>query len=520
MSEFEAVLEYVDVFLSAADFLLVVCVQCVGGVANTSSHVQEEELEAGSLQVDQSATTSLLPPFGLRSEGARASGGGVAAGTLNHALVRLRSTRDGLAKKRKEQTGYTNLGAVVTFLFVRVPGAIAGPVLYYADTSSDVLLMLNLYSAGTGETAFWASLTVGFLALQYLGAWVGVLFYFYGTHGISKEEFKMSKPVDINFLAQYYKSSGAAALLVLGIVCLSSLGLGWQLAAVIFSSGSWIVFTVLMIVSSLLVFIPMNFVLSNPLWFTLFIGPILVLQLSFWSAHVAFPEWLFYKGFVWYGLIFIPVPLTLDIIMFLEPLDLLWMVPSTQLQALVPAYKGTRTLLEVNFEGLPQSILQIYIYVRVTSGGAENHGGALDGVDQTVLVRSLTLSLLAFFKSWTENILSARSRGYLKNECSSGMLAYLKDQLRMGAGLPMNAIESGQITEWKSPFQPTSVAQLEVLFAVLNRDNATLTKLDLSGGAIDAEGILVLAQKLSSNARLTSLKYASAHNCLTRVSAR
>ena len=39
--------------------------------------------------------------------------------------------------------------------------------------------------------------------------------------------------------------------------------------------------------------------------------------------------------------------------------------------------------------------------------------------------------------------------------------AFLKAQ--MGAGMPMDAIEKGEILEWTSPFKPMSVAQVEVL---------------------------------------------------------
>ena len=88
----------------------------------------------------------------------------------------------------------------------------------------------------------------------------------------------------------------------------------------------------------------------------------------------------------------------------------------------------------------------------------------VSGVDKTVLFRSLALSILAFSKSWYEHIKAARERGYFNGgEIPSGMASYLRDQLQMGAGLPMNAIESGETKAWKSPFRPTSVAQLEVL---------------------------------------------------------
>ena len=218
--------------------------------------------------------------------------------------------------------------------------------------------------------------------------------------------------------------------------------------------------------------------MCNPFWFTLLIGPLLTMQLALWSSRgVAFPDWLFYRGFVWYALVFMPVPLALDVIMFLEPLGLLWLVPSEQVRALVPAYKGTRTLVEVNCEGVPQSVLQIHIFLVITSGAlsAGAAGGLIEGFDMDVLKRSLALSLLGVTKAWVEHTMSANNRGYLaKKGCVAGMGEYLLDQGRMGAGLPMDAIEKGEMVKWQSPFFPTSVDQLEILNTALVRPDAKL----------------------------------------------
>ena len=389
-----------------------------------------------------------------------------------------------------------DLASAVTFVGSKLMSLMVGPVLYYLDTSSDVLLMLNLYGADTAETSFWASLTVTFLASQYLAAWIGVLMYFWGSHGVFKKEFSLGKLRDMNFLAQYY-GDRKEGYVILGLVVLSTLAIGWQLATLLVVGWtSWLALVVVL-------FPVMNFVLSNPLWFSLFFGPILVLQLAFWSSVVTFPGWLFYKDFVWYALIFMPVPVGLDIIMFLEPLGLLWLVPSLTIHALVPAYAGTRALLEVNLEGLPQSLLQIYIFFRVNSGSA-TAGGTLEGVDQAVLIRSLALSLLAFTKAWLEHFTHARDRGYFmmdadndgkKDGCCGGLAHYLQDQVQMGAGLPMDAIESGETKEWKSPFKPTSAAQIEVLCTALVKPTVAMVKLDFSDGGIDMNGLKLLIEK-------------------------
>ena len=392
-----------------------------------------------------------------------------------------------------------DLASAVAFVGPKLMSLMVGPVLYYLDTSSDVLLMLNLYGAGTAETSFWASLTVTFLASQYFAAWIGVLMYFFGSHGVFKKEFSLGKLTDMDFLAQHYIDRKQINV-ILGLVVLSTLAIGWQLATLlVVGSTFWLALPLLVV----LLFPVMNFVLSNPLWFSLFFGPILVVQLAFWSSVVTFPGWLFYKDFVWYALIFMPVPVGLDIIMFLEPLGLLWLVPLLTIHALVPAYAGTRALLEVNLEGLPQSLLQIYIFLRVNSGTA-TAGGTLEGVDQAVLIRSLALSLLAFTKAWLEHFTHARDRGYFMMDadndgdndgCCGGLAHYLQDQVQMGAGLPMDAIESGETKEWKSPFKPTSAAQIEVLCTALVKPTVAMAELDFSDGGIDMNGLKLLLEK-------------------------
>lgn len=62
-------------------------------------------------------------------------------------------------------------------------------------------------------------------------------------------------------------------------------------------------------------------------------------------------------------------PIVLDVLMFLEPLHLMCLLPCMQLRYLLPAYRATRTLLEVTLEGLPQSVLQAYIFYKMRSSG-------------------------------------------------------------------------------------------------------------------------------------------------------
>ena len=412
------------------------------------------------LELDTDAQSALLPDGAQRSHSADLDEEAhiqrlASSNDLERCLRSLKSRLDQLrASLKKPDAGCLN------FVLIGVPQALLGPVLYYLDTMSDVALMLNLYGTGNAECEAWANLTASFLAAQYLVAWLGVVLYVKGTHGVVG---KYSDGMEM----EGFKGAQARPLME---------GL---------KQGR-----------------------TQPFWFVVFIGPALDLLLLVSCSFITWPSWLFYKGWVWYALVFVPVPLALDVIMFLEPFGWLKLVPSDQLQALVPAYRAARTLGEVTLEGLPQSVLQIHIFERVTSGKSATAGGTLAGVDQTVLVRSLALSLLGFSKAWTEAALSASARGFLQDGCCAGMGAYLQNQLQMGAGMPMNAIEKGEVAEWKSPFRPTRVAQLRILGSALKRPGVKLRKLDLSRCNIGVEGAAVVAKFVGLNRSLVELEYA------------
>ena len=85
----------------------------------------------------------------------------------------------------------------------------------------------------------------------------------------------------------------------------------------------------------------------------------------------------------------------------------------------------------------------------------------------------LSLSLLGFTKAWFEAGISASQRGYLEKGFLSGMGAYLQNQLQMGAGLPMNAIEKGEITTLRKA--NVAIAELKT------RSSLTRFRLSLCG---------------------------------------
>ena len=120
-------------------------------------------------------------------------------------------------------------------------------------------------------------------------------------------------------------------------------------------------------------------------------------------------------------------PLVLDLCLVLEPLGVLARLPPNpvidKLKIGLPTYRATRTLLEVTVEGLPQSLLMLYVYIRVEIFQAEA-GGVAISVD--LLLLSLTLSLVNLIKTWVSAIFTAR-------RLNVTLWQYVKQQVRRRA---------------------------------------------------------------------------------------
>ena len=150
---------------------------------------------------------------------------------------------------------------------------------------------------------------------------------------------------------------------------------------------------------------------SNPIWAGLTLA---FISLQYFAAYLGVLLYLrsVYSAwsctFVGFLLVGFPLgPLVLDVLMFLEPINLmcllpscglLCLIPSSQLHYLLPAYRSTRTLLEVTLESLPQSILQAYIYYRLAT--APEAAGSLSHFPIATLEVSLSLSFVSFLKAW------------------------------------------------------------------------------------------------------------------------
>ena len=157
-------------------------------------------------------------------------------------------------------------------------------------------------------------------------------------------------------------------------------------------------------------------------------------------------------------------------------------------------YRATRQLVEVALEGVPQSVLQAYIFKRVVVDGAEA------GIEISVrlLVQSLVLSLLNLAKVWWEVLRSADAAGI-------SVRTHLLSQLRMGVGLPLDALKKDAITRWQcAKGQLEDIETVKQLAAAL-KENHSLRTLKLSGGGVGAEGAIPLADALRVNDSITEV---------------
>jgi len=115
---------------------------------------------------------------------------------------------------------------------------------------------------------------------------------------------------------------------------------------------------------------------------------------------------------VLFGLLGLPLgPLALDFLMFLEPMTLLGSLRAClpprlaeEFIELLPRYRQARTLIEVCLEGVPQSVLELYIFLRINvySGTGMclevDHQHAYFEINMQALERSLFLTALGIAK--------------------------------------------------------------------------------------------------------------------------
>ena len=198
--------------------------------------------------------------------------------------------------------------------------------------------------------------------------------------------------------------------------------------------------------------------------------------------------------------------LCLDFLMFMEPFGLLVILPfPAWLRQFIPAYKATRIIAEVLIESLPQCILQAYIYVvvlqHVEQGTAKPSELAMVEF-ASLLPRSILISILATLKTWIELVHAARQAGL--TVAAKGIQLW-----NVGAGLPLDALKKGAISEWTATYTLDSSEVMPLLDAL--GKNSSLVYLDLAAsglrwGGVNANGAPLIEMMATGTAALANLK--------------
>lgn len=193
--------------------------------------------------------------------------------------------------------------------------------------------------------------------------------------------------------------------------------------------------------------------------------------------------------------------LLLDVAMFAAPLTLLRELPdspaATQLKLFLPSYRSTRVLFEAALETLPQSALQLHIYVALTHYGAST---AFESKMAPLVAISFAFSVVNLIKTLVVLVVDARAAGV-------PLRAHLAQQLALGQGLPLHALKAGALDVWRCalPLDPVTLREL----AAAMRPNVSLRHLDLSYALVAlperAAGAVTVCEALRRNDTLTSL---------------
>ena len=193
--------------------------------------------------------------------------------------------------------------------------------------------------------------------------------------------------------------------------------------------------------------------------------------------HATFGGTWFYYVFLYFG--FPTGILMLDCLMFLEPFGLLAVLPLPEwMRTFIPSYKSTRIIAEVLIESMPQTLLQSYIYVIVLRHAAA--GTASDAELRMLefsaaLPKSIVISTIAILKTWLELVHGAREAGLTVRD--RGVQLW-----QLGAGLPLDALKKGTISEFVCPYL-LQQSEISPLLDALEK-NSSLVHLDLTASGI------------------------------------
>ena len=220
-------------------------------------------------------------------------------------------------------------------------------------------------------------------------------------------------------------------------------------------------------------------------------------DVPWWEPYVFFP-------------LYLAAPVLLDCSMLFIAIIKLNQCPlPNAFTAFLVSYAAMRTFTEAVLESLPQLILQAWIWGRCTGrvGAAVAECGAPDTAageaccppqeEMGLLVFSLSLSLVEVLYQVLTIVWVSRVLGVPVKE-------YVATLIKIGGGLPIDAIKENDITELKVRFS-LDEAQVKQLAGALRANTSLERGVDLSRTRFTVAGAKALAHALCSNTALKKI---------------
>jgi hypothetical protein len=170
---------------------------------------------------------------------------------------------------------------------------------------------------------------------------------------------------------------------------------------------------------------------------------------------------------------------------FFDVLILFYRVPAlgscigTEVMTFMAQYEGLRVILEQVFESVPQTCLQLYIYLYCSQPGACK----LKQDEESALITSLVVSVTSIFYRLVKTVL-------ILDTAKISFGQYVSQLLQVGGGIPISAIAEDRLEKLEiSTWIPRP--QLERLANVLS-DNVSVREVELSWDTMAKDEIFLL----------------------------
>ena len=157
---------------------------------------------------------------------------------------------------------------------------------------------------------------------------------------------------------------------------------------------------------------------------------------------------------------------------------------SEDANAFIVSYSSVRTLSESFLESFPQTVFQIYIFLYCKSNGCGENSAAAD----EALAMSISVSFLSILWHGLGTYLASRAMGVTYRE-------YLSTLVKMGGGLPLEAVRRNRAQTVKVAFKP-DLTQFDHLMAMLPK-NTSVMLLDFSEAAFEVDEINVVVRYMA-----------------------